>query len=115
MYCGLDIDLNPAMTPIMDTSGIVLNFACVICIGQILWHKSESSVSTTSNMFKYLFVKSACDFVFFFNDIFLYRFYCNGCNLFGTRAGVDWFIYLYIGMGPVLIQMSGLLEKKSRL
>jgi hypothetical protein len=103
--------VSGTLSLIFFTPGIVFNFVCVICISQILWHKSESGMTKTSNMFKYLLVKCLSDFVYFFNSVFLYLFYCgNACNFYSTKAGSYWLVYGYIYLCPILYMVSCLSE-----
>jgi hypothetical protein len=92
--------------------GIAPNFLCVLCICQILWFKSDSSATAKeNNMFKYLFMKSVCDFIFFLDHIYLYHLLCDGCSpVIGTKADMVYVAYLYKDMDLILSWISAFFE-----
>jgi hypothetical protein len=76
----------------------------------MVWHKSESNQAKTSNLFKYLLIKAACDFVqLFLNTFFMLP--------LGNYAYYGWllsyniyYIYFHKDIEQVLLMLSALME-----
>jgi hypothetical protein len=112
--------VNSILLMIVDASGIVLNGLCVLCIGQILWYKRESTVNNKANMFKFLFVKAVCELILFTNDIaYLKIIFCeyiyDNCHLGATPVYSYWTMYFLLDMESILYIVSSLMEVAATL
>jgi hypothetical protein len=95
-------------TVIVNPCGITLSLICVVCISQILLHKSESHMTKTSNVFRYLLVKAMCDLIFFCIDMF--HVMVINSDLLSSLIYNFWIAYFYYPVEPTLLMMSALME-----
>jgi hypothetical protein len=96
-------------TTIIDPCGIMFNLICVICLSQILWHKSESNQAKTSNLFKYLLVKAVCDFVALSIEVFT-AFELRDPTFYRFLSFNIFYVYFYHDIEQVLLMLSALME-----
>jgi uncharacterized membrane protein len=102
-------------TGIVDSSGIVLNLLCVVCIGQIVWHKSESNANKSSNLFKYLLIKAICDLVYFCFDIFALLSFVRVPIYNNMLSYTIYRLYFSKFLNQVLLMLSALMEMMATL
>jgi hypothetical protein len=103
-----NIPLVTTLVGVIDIPGILLNGFSVICIIQIIMHNSEAN--STGNMFKYLLVKSFCEFALFAIDVFYLRYDCASCGMANTLAGEIWNNYFASFIEICLMYVSSMLE-----
>jgi uncharacterized membrane protein YoaK (UPF0700 family) len=97
-------------TSVVDPCGIIFNFVCIVCFGQILWHKSESNQTRTSNLFKYLLIKAACDFVALSIEAFSALLMGNFAFYNGSLSSNIYYIYFNRDIVQILYMVSALME-----
>jgi hypothetical protein len=114
--------LNNLLTGVIDAPGICLNLFTLICLFQLLrgndnfTHHDTRSTKTTRNLFRYLLVKALCDALFFLNDIIYLVYSCGpACAMWGSRAGVNWLLYVYIDLNNLLLMISSMMTLAATL
>ena len=86
---GFNKDIRIPETAIVNGLGILLNGFSVLCIAQILYHKSETN-ARGGNMFLYFMVKSICDLLYMIGDMFFIRWMIDNLWLDESIVGIVW-------------------------
>jgi hypothetical protein len=106
---------------ITDPIGIALNGMSVVCFVQILWNNKDDSAvvnsQTRMNMFKYLLIKSVCDFSIFGIDIvYVQGYFCNkACHLQANPVLPIWNAYFIYSLQFLLFMLSSMMEAAATL